>query len=476
MPSTIPYPLRRKLSSDAHQEVWSAIGPDGPLLLKRARDAQARAQLQAEAALLRRLPHPCLVPYHSADPAGWWLLTEHVAGTPAHRWAIGRPQGARIEALARLVEVVAYLHSHGVTHGDIRPASVLVSDDGVPHLINLGRTADRRFGGTPGYTAPEQLLGEPCAPAADTYALGATAYRLLTGQPAFRTTDPAEQVWRPLHSLPLPPSTLAAMPRRLEAQILRMLARRPEARPRSLAITARAIRTSARDAAVQAPAGLEPLRRTLRQRLVTAIIGRQGSAVAVIGPPDGRRAALLAEVLDAARREQATAITADATRDGTALRLTLQRGPFALALDPNHPDAARICADAAALGGLVLLAADRVPAWVARGDRLYLPGQHSAQLQTAGLAATRAADIERITQGRPAAVRSYLFRRRLPAGLSTAERGLLLAAGPGGRSQARIAARMGCSDAALRALAAPLIARGLLEAAGPDGLSLRATC
>ncbi|MFT4980136.1 MAG: serine/threonine protein kinase, partial [Myxococcota bacterium] len=196
-----PFPLRRKLREDALGEVWVVEGPEGLLILKRARSPGARLKLREEAELLRRLQHPCLVRYHSADPGGWWLVTESVRGAASHRWAAGQSLPARIAMLARLVDAVCYLHQTGVVHGDIRPINVRVGDDGIPRFVSLGRSGDPCFSGSPGYTAPEVLLGGPCSAASDVYALGATAYRLLTGQSVFQTAEPEALVQRPLHSL-----------------------------------------------------------------------------------------------------------------------------------------------------------------------------------------------------------------------------------------------------------------------------------
>ncbi len=98
--------------------------------------------------------------------------------------------------LRRLASALAHAHERGIVHGDLKPANILVRNDGEPALIdfNLSRAAGTELetwiGGTLPYMAPEQLrglLGQPEAvgPAADVFALGTIMYEVVEGRSPF---------------------------------------------------------------------------------------------------------------------------------------------------------------------------------------------------------------------------------------------------------------------------------------------------
>jgi serine/threonine-protein kinase len=90
---------------------------------------------------------------------------------------------------------LAAVHAKGWVHRDVKPAHLLLRDDGAVALCDFGsacRTgtrepvAARTVIGTPRYAAPEQIEGRSASPAADVYSLGVCAYELLVGHPPFR--------------------------------------------------------------------------------------------------------------------------------------------------------------------------------------------------------------------------------------------------------------------------------------------------
>lgn len=162
-----------------------------------ARDPRGQA-LQREQALLARLRHPFIAPFHEAGLAvdgTPWLAMGLVEGERIDAWCerTGADVRARVRLLLDVADAVAHAHRNLVVHRDIKPSNVLVDDGGHVRLLDFGigqlldaggeRTATLHRALTPDYAAPEQFAGGLPSTAIDVYGLGALLYRLLTGQP-----------------------------------------------------------------------------------------------------------------------------------------------------------------------------------------------------------------------------------------------------------------------------------------------------
>jgi WD40 repeat protein len=103
----------------------------------------------------------------------------------------------RAATLVRVIaEAVDYAHRLGVLHLDLKPANVLIDENGTPHVADFGLARRLEHGlapdsdevsGTPSYMAPEQAQGKSklISPATDIWGLGAILYELVTGQPPY---------------------------------------------------------------------------------------------------------------------------------------------------------------------------------------------------------------------------------------------------------------------------------------------------
>jgi serine/threonine protein kinase len=199
-----------------------------------------------EAKALARLRHPQIVPVYEAGCVGdrhfmamalieGCSLAQRVADAPLelHRGA---------EIVAELAEALAYAHSQGIVHRDVKPANIRLDAQGAVYLMDFGIAYRPDSGeiplppgvilGTPAYVAPEQAQGgqTDVLPASDQYSLGAVLYELLCGQPPF-CGPPSYVIFHTIHHDPPLLHTVAPkVPRALSAICVKALAKRPEHR------------------------------------------------------------------------------------------------------------------------------------------------------------------------------------------------------------------------------------------------------
>jgi tetratricopeptide (TPR) repeat protein len=130
-----------------------------------------------------RLPALSTLPGATAR-SGYFLTRDMIGGTDLYTHCLELEPPAICGICRQVAEVLEVLHRSGLVHGDLKPANVIVSADGRPHLIDFGlvRVEGYSFGssGTLPYLAPEILGGRGDDRRADLYALGITLYRLLT--------------------------------------------------------------------------------------------------------------------------------------------------------------------------------------------------------------------------------------------------------------------------------------------------------
>jgi serine/threonine protein kinase len=138
---------------------------------------------------------------------------------------------------AQVAQALAVAHDRGVVHHDIKPANLLITPDGQVKVIDFGiatvggpASADQgSVLGTAAYAAPELALGQPTHAAADLYGLGCVLYQALSGQPPFSGESVPSLLYQHVH---VPPRPLdSAVPERLQAVILGLLAKDPADRP-----------------------------------------------------------------------------------------------------------------------------------------------------------------------------------------------------------------------------------------------------
>ncbi|MDQ1747881.1 MAG: eukaryotic-like serine/threonine-protein kinase [Frankiaceae bacterium] len=242
------YVLGARLGGGAVAEVFRAEDERlaRPVAVKifRGDAADELQRHEAEMRTLASLEHPNLVSVYDAgtteDTAQPYLVMQlidgHTLADELREGALPAERTARYGAA--LADALAYVHAQGFVHRDVKPANVLVANDGRVHLADFGiaRLVDSahttRAGevvGTPAYFAPEQVAGEPVGAAVDIYSLGMVLLECLTGERSFEGTTMEVAVARLARDPDVPEHLPAGWRRLLRAMTARDPAHRPAA-------------------------------------------------------------------------------------------------------------------------------------------------------------------------------------------------------------------------------------------------------
>ncbi|MBM4283195.1 MAG: serine/threonine protein kinase, partial [Deltaproteobacteria bacterium] len=211
-----------------------------------------------EARVAARLSHPNVVQiFELGEEAGeLYIAMEHIDGLTLHRLAVAawdQQHGLPIDVIARtLADVALGLHAAHtlagddgkplrLVHRDVSPDNLMVSKDGVTKVLDFGiakgdvggpQTKTGNLRGKLPFMPPEQVRGEALDGRADLYALGVSAYWMLTSQRPFdRQSD-----WHTMQAIiaePAPPPSQlnSAVPPALDALVLRLLEKDRALRP-----------------------------------------------------------------------------------------------------------------------------------------------------------------------------------------------------------------------------------------------------
>jgi eukaryotic-like serine/threonine-protein kinase len=160
-----------------------------------------------------------------------------------------------MSVIAQAADALQAAHDGGIVHRDVKPANLLVQDDGKVTLVDFGVarstavtsvTTGNAVPGTALYMAPEQASGQRVTGETDIYALGAVAYHCLAGYPPFSGTNPIEIALQHLQNDP--PPLPDDVPAGAQQVVMRAMAKDPTARFESGAAMAAAARTVLRSA------------------------------------------------------------------------------------------------------------------------------------------------------------------------------------------------------------------------------------
>lgn len=255
-------------------------------------DPDSERQFYREATLLAELRHPNLprVTDYFVLEDKQYLVMDFIEGEDLHTRAENKPP--TVDEVIKWADVVCsaltYLHTRNppVIHRDIKPANLKLHPDGTIVLVDFGlaktfdqaQTSTGARGLTPGFSPPEQYGAQRTDASSDQYSLGATLYKLLTGQ---RPTDSIERV---LKKVPLKSARRMnpAIPEHVDAAIQTALELKQSDRFQDIETFQAALQGKLQIETMRAPTlPAEPRRRTRTGRIL--IGGALVVAMVVVG-------------------------------------------------------------------------------------------------------------------------------------------------------------------------------------------------
>ncbi len=214
-----------------------------PLQLSLGTDAAER--FKREAKIAASLDHPHIVPVHQIGSRSTflWFTMKFVKGQSLVELLADRGPLDLVKCLGfvgQIASALHYAHDRGVVHRDVKPANVMIDENGWALVCDFG--VAKAFGavsltqtggtmGTPSHMSPEQLYGQPLSGRSDQYSLAIMTYQLLAGKPPF-TGDSLGEVLRQ-HCLEPPPRLSdhrPEIPGHVSDALIRAMSKKPDDR------------------------------------------------------------------------------------------------------------------------------------------------------------------------------------------------------------------------------------------------------
>ncbi len=338
------------------------------------------------------------------------------------------------EAVALTEQIAAALdtvHAHGVAHGDVKPANVLL--EGELDALSARLTDVGGSGWTADYAAPERVRGGDADRATDVYALGCLLFELLTGAPPFASADgPAKLVAQLDRRPPRPGAVVRGIPPALDRVVLAALSKVPDGRPRTASELARRARTALSDLGAREGRRGRLVGRAADLAAVSqAVRSAPGSLLTLVGPAGVGKTRLAHEVARrlAADFDDVVEVSLGATGDSALIASAIAAGlGVQPGVDPEATLAGRL-RDRRAL--IVLDELEHLPEAAAAVERLVeaLAGVHLVATSRVplGLAGERTHVVARLDEAITTAWFTELAGRPPTADEAAALEGLPLA-------------------------------------------------
>jgi serine/threonine-protein kinase len=239
------------LGRGAMGEVYEAVRGDGTPAAIKLLNARSTAssllveRFHREMAVAARLESPHIVRVFELSPPDApvpYLAMERLHGTDLAsrlRAENRMPSDELVVLIDQVARGLEIARVAGVVHRDLKPHNLFfhggatwkILDFGVSKVVGSeGTLTGEGIVGTPQYMAPEQASGGEISHASDVYALGAIAYRCLTGRAPFKGRDLAELVYQVVHAAPVRPGALGRVSPELEQVLAIAMAKDPRRR------------------------------------------------------------------------------------------------------------------------------------------------------------------------------------------------------------------------------------------------------
>lgn len=254
------YRIESVLGVGGMGHVYRATAPNGDEVALKlvkadlAQDTVFRKRFEREARIAQSVEHAHVVPVlDTGEQEGIPYLTQQFIRGGSLAELIERDGTVSVEVATRVCREAASgldaLHAQGLIHRDVKPANILLDEQGIAYITDFGLAKDTQGSlltrpgqalGSLDYMAPEQIRGEDVTAATDVYALSCVMWECLLGKPPFADRQGMRVLWAHLQDDPPDPSTLSSdVPPAVAKVILRALEKDRDARPQSASEFAR---------------------------------------------------------------------------------------------------------------------------------------------------------------------------------------------------------------------------------------------
>lgn len=206
-----------------------------------AADENFVRRFRREAQAAANLNHPNIVSVYDwgHENETYFIVMEYITGKPLKDLILSKGVlnlNFAIDIAKQIARALAFAHKHEVVHRDIKPQNIIITQDGLVKVTDFGiaraksssLTETGTVMGSVHYLAPEQAQGLPATELSDIYSMGVILFEMVTGNVPFEGDTPVSIAMKHASETPPRPSSLnSSLPPKLEAIILKAMAKDP---------------------------------------------------------------------------------------------------------------------------------------------------------------------------------------------------------------------------------------------------------